>query len=80
MKGLATAVRGMRFVDTDEIIKQGRRAYHLGIEQRACPFGRQLERDLWMKGWETARDKWSMLLRRNGGFLGMRFHYGNPSR
>lgn len=80
MRGLATAVQGMRFVNTDDIIQQGRRAYHMGIELRANPHGRQLERELWQKGWENARDKWTALLKRNGGFLGLRFHYGNPSR
>lgn len=80
MKGLATAVAGFKFVNTDAVVQQGRRAYHLGIEQRSNPLNRQLERELWDKGWENARDKWTALLRRNGGFLGTRFSYANPSR
>jgi hypothetical protein len=69
MKGLQEAVKGIKFLDRDEVIRQGARAYRLGIEQRANPRKGEGEQKLWDIGWEKERDAFSALLKRNGGTM-----------
>lgn len=69
MKGLKEAVKGIKFLDRDEVIEQGARGYRLGIEQRNNPRKAEGERKLWDIGWTKARDQFSELLKRNGGNL-----------
>lgn len=48
----------------NDIIAQGARAYHLGIEQRNNPRKLEGERKLWDIGWTKARDQFTALLMR----------------
>jgi ribosome modulation factor len=48
----------------DALVDQGRRAYHLGIEERDCPLNEPSQRKLWSDGWRIARDKFSAMLKR----------------
>lgn len=79
MRGLAAAVRGMKLVDTQKIQEQGRRAYHMGIPFNANPLNGQIERKSWEIGWNTAQARWTALLKRNEGCLGIRPSLASPS-
>ena len=67
MKGLKEAVRGIKFLDRDEVIAHGALCYKMGIEQRNNPRKGEGEQKLWNIGWEKARNEFSTLLARNGG-------------
>ena len=69
MNGLKEAVKGIKFLNRDEVIEQGALAYKMGIELRNNPRKPEGERKLWEIGWTEARDTFSELLKRNGGTL-----------
>ena len=69
MKGLKEAVKGIKFLDRDEVIAAGAAAYRLGIEQRNNPRKGEGERKLWDIGYEQARKSFDEMLRRNGGHM-----------
>jgi hypothetical protein len=49
------------------LVNQGRAAYRLGIEEYNCPMKALSEKKLWAEGYRLEREKFSELLRRNGG-------------
>lgn len=69
MKGLKEATKGIKFLDRDEMIEQGARAYRMGIELRNNPRREDGKRKLWEIGWTKARNAFDELLKRNGGTL-----------
>lgn len=80
MKGLEQAVKGMKLVDTKQIVEQGKRAFQLGIRLADNPFkpSQALEVKCWNNGWKNAQAAWNETLRRNNGTLsGIRSTYSN---
>ena len=64
MDGLKEAVKGLKLVDTDTIIEQGRRAYRAGFEKRANPLNTPTHRVLWERGYDLEQKKFSEMLDR----------------
>ena len=79
MRGLAAAVAHMKLVDTKAVVEAGKRAFHLGIEFRDNPRRSEVERKCWENGWKAAEKRWTDLLKRRGGYLGMRSSLVNPT-
>jgi hypothetical protein len=55
MKGLKEAVKGIKFLDRDEVIAHGALCYKMGIEQRNNPRTGEGEQKLWNIGWTDAQ-------------------------
>lgn len=64
LKGLAEATKGMRFVNSDDVVAAGARAFMLGIEFRDNPRNKPTERKLWEQGWTKKRDWFTSLTQR----------------
>jgi hypothetical protein len=57
-EALKTATTKVKFLDRDEVIAQGRRAFRMDIDQRNNPRKTDGERKLWDIGWTAERDAW----------------------
>lgn len=64
MDGLKEAVKNIKLIDTDAIVKQGRLAYRMGFEKRANPINLPSHRNLWDRGYDLEQSDFTAMMQR----------------
>jgi len=64
LKNLRAITNNLSLVDTDAVFRQGYAAFMACFERSACPMKIERDRSIWLKGWETAREKFLTMTQR----------------
>ena len=64
LKNLGNLTRTLTLTDTDKVFKLGAAMYMAGFEKTACRMQTDRDRSIWMKGFDSAREKWLTMTQR----------------